>query len=383
MRLKKLRIERSVALFLCICFFVVAKAQDNERLWSDGKLTWEDFKGQGKDPVGGKIAALYHDVSYLEFIISYKEVKKKHKDSTIMRLVAVCTVVQNKSWILPYYKTAQYLKYNQIIFDIAELYSRKLQFELDNIVSSHEAMYKLHGIYEECKKNIKEFRSATAGGQYIAIMDDWQRKIEDELSTIPASSVTPAYVKRNFGYGFHVGLGCGVFTGSLNEYFSPAYNILFGFDVAYKRAVLFLNATIAFSSVKSDYRQWVKGQAAHYALLDLSCGYAVIDNAKWKLTPFAGLGLSELSSQRTNNDANLRISYIDYNFIFGLNADYKFKKTISFIPDAFFRVRENVEYSVRGRLYIARANYYADLQGFSVNLAVEFSGFGNFIKLKK
>ncbi len=377
----KLQMVRYILFSLFVCLFVVLKAQDNQRLWTDGRLTWADFKGEKTGEAEKRVATIYHDISYLGVIISYKEVKIKHKDTTIRRFEALCTLDQKISWILPYYKTEQYLKYNQVIFDIAELYARKLQYVIDDLTSSYAAVYALQVIQVDCSKRIKEFREMTAAGQNSAMIDTWQEKITSELAMTENYKNIPTYEKRSFGYALHAGLGGGIFTGSLGEHFLPTFNILFGFDVAYKRSILFLNATLAFSGVKSDYQEWVKGKSAHFALLDLSYGYAVIDNAKWKLTPFAGLGISGLSKGSKKNED--LVSYTDYNFIFGLNADYKFKKTVSFIPDPFLGVKENVELSVRGRLYVARANYYTDLQGLSINLAVEFCGFGNFIKLKR
>jgi hypothetical protein len=68
--------------------------------------------------------------------------------------------------------------------------------------------------------------------------------------------------------------------------------------------------------------------------------------------------------------------------IFGLNTDYKIKTRLKLVPNTYFGVKEKVETSIRARLYVTRANYYEDLQGYSINLTIGLCGFGNMINLK-
>ena len=154
--------------------------------------------------------------------------------------------------------------------------------------------------------------------------------------------------------------------------------------LAYKHKILFLNGTLAGSDVKADYmadKNWYKGQRAHLAVIDVSLGYAFVDNAKLKLTPFAGLGITEFSGENKDMEEDeLRI--VDYNILFGLNADYKLNTRINTRPAYFSGLSESMETSVRARLYISKAHYYDDLKGYTINLTLGICGFGNIIRLK-
>jgi hypothetical protein len=72
---------------------------------------------------------------------------------------------------------------------------------------------------------------------------------------------------------------------------------------------------------------------------------------------------------------------VDYNIILGLNTDYKIRKRIKLVPSSSFGVKEYSETSVRARLYVSRANYSDDLNGYSINLTLGLCGFGNMLKM--
>lgn len=128
-------------------------------------------------------------------------------------------------------------------------------------------------------------------------------------------------------------------------------------------------------------KKWHKGQNAHLAILDASLGYAVIDRKNFKLSPFAGWGLTEFSGENLDNENDkegLRLT--DHHLVFGVNADYKLKTTIKLVPA--FGFKEIAETSIRARLYLTKTSYFSGLSGCTINLAFGICGFGNLIKMK-
>ena len=357
-----------------LLFTTTLFSQDYKKDWIEGKLIWQDFNELETD----------QGVSELKYFIGYNSTKQKKGDTIIHRIVAECYVDKNLSWIHPDYKTDQYLRYNQVIFDIVEYYRRSLQYELDRVNYLYETENKYNVIFNSCNNEITKFQSEADGGQNINSIDFWEQKLLSELRMDDERGI-PEFSNRNFGYGLHAGFGSGFFTGTLGEYFSPTFNFIFGFDFAYKNSIFFLNATLAGNKLKKDYasdKNWYEGQNATVAIMDLSYGYAFINNERFKLTPFAGLGITEFSSEnKDNQDDNLRI--VDYNVIFGINADYKIRTKIGLIPNSSLGVKEKVETSIRTRLYITRANYHSDLQGYSINLTIGIGIFGNMIRLSE
>lgn len=348
-------------------------AQEYQKDWSDGKLTWQDFSEKESN----------QRISELKYFLGYNSDKQKYGDTTVLRNIAKCYMDKNLSWINPSYKTEQYLRYNQVIFDIVEIHRRKLQYELDRVSSLYEIEGKFNYIYTSCNNEIDKFNQESNGGHYLSTIGFWEQKILDELKFQPDNEI-PEFENRNFGYALHAGFGSGFFTGSLGEHFAPTFNFMFGFDFAYKKSILYLNGTLARDKVKMDYisdKCWYEGQRANVAIIDVSYGFALIDNENFKITPFAGLGITDFTGDNKDDKENgLRI--VDYNMIFGLNTDYKIKTRLKLIPNPYFGVKEKVETSIRARLYVTRVYYYEDLQGYSINLTIGLCGFGNMINLK-
>jgi len=346
-------------------------AQDIKKDWAEGKLTWNDFSERNYE----------QGVSELNYFLGFETGKQKFGDTIVVRNFAQAYIYKDLSWINPKFKTAQYLRYNQVIFDIIEIHRRRLQIELDRMGS-------FESIYYSCDNEIERFYKESNGGSNLGSIIFWEQKMSDELDFFKEEPI-PKFENRSFGYAMHAGLGAGYFTSSLGEHFSSTINLIYGFDVAYKQSIFYINATLAAGNVTKDYsfsdEIWNKKKRAGLAVLDVSYGYAFIDNRKLKLAPFLGLGITELSLfspdyMDENDDENTGYRFVDYNVIFGLNADYKLRTKINLAQS--WIMNEKVETSIRARLYIAKANYAPDLKGYSLNLTIGICGFGNMIRLK-
>ena len=101
-------------------------AQNNTREWSQGKLTWDDFKE-------GKSELHESQISYFAYSFLFFPERQMFENALVVRNVARAHMDRNLSWVNPEYKTEQLLRYNQVIFDIVELYRRKLQIELYSV----------------------------------------------------------------------------------------------------------------------------------------------------------------------------------------------------------------------------------------------------------
>lgn len=365
---------KAFAIFLFELHFSTGlMAQDYQKNWSDGKLTWNDFKEKESG----------QNISELKYFLGYSAAKQKIGDTIVVRNKAKCYMDKKLSWINPAYKTEQYLRYNQVIFDIVEIHRRRLQIELDKVNSLSEIEGNFNDIYSSCNTEIDKLDKESNGGKDLKSIIIWENKSFEELKTYAANRI-PEFEDRNFGYGLHAGFGSGFFTGSLGKTFAPTFNFMYGFDLAYKKSILYLSGSLGFDKLRKDYlsnKNWYKGQNVSFAILDVSYGYAFIDKGKIKLSPFVGFGVTEFTGEnKDNKESELRIT--DYNVILGACLDYKIRTKLKLIPDLFVGLQEKVVTSVRAKLYITQANYYTDLKGYSINLTIGLSGFGNRIRLK-
>lgn len=347
-------------------------AQKNARHWSEGKLTWNDFKEKEST----------HNISDLKYYFGYKTEKQRFGDTTVLRIKAESYMDKNLSWVHPNYKTEQLLKYNQVLFDIVELYRRKLQYDIDQINFMYELEGKFNYTLDLCNKEIDQYYSETNEGQDFSMIQKWENQISNELNDFPINKL-PSLKLSKFGYSFNIGLGSGAFVGTLGEYFTPSFNILLGFDFQYKKSVLYLNASLGFDKVKKDFatdKNWNKGQSSSASIVELCYGYAVIDNSKFKLSPYAGLGITEFALNSKVKENNTQM--VDYNISFGLNFDYKYKENLNLIPRSILSIREKATYTLRTKLFVTKANYSQNIKGYTINLGLLFCGFGNFIYTK-
>ncbi len=363
---------KTFTILIGLLFATGLLAQKNHKEWREGKLTWDDFTKRERS----------QNVSELIYFLGYNTVKQKYGGTTVFRIEADCYMDKNLSWVNPAYMTEQILRYNQVIFDIVEVYRRKLQFELDRGKSIYELGAKFNAISVACNNAINEFSSDSNGGQDLNSISFWEQKNSKELQSLPERAI-PDFETSRFGYAVHAGLGGGFFTGSLGEHFSPTFNFMYGFDFAYKRSILHFNGNLAGDNVRKTYvsdKSWNDGQRTTFAILDASYGYVLIDNKKIKLSPFVGFGLTEISE--AYKDEEERLSMVDNHMVFGVNTDFKIYTKIQLTPPSFFGIKEKAVTSIRARLYVARPNYYEDLQGYSINLTIGLCGFVNIIKLK-
>ena len=72
---------------------------------------------------------------------------------------------------------------------------------------------------------------------------------------------------------------------------------------------------------------------------------------------------------------------VDYNFLFGIYGDFKFKKIIAFANHPLFGYHTKNTLALRSRLYITRANFYENLKGDAINLGVGISLTSNKIEI--
>lgn len=350
--------------------------QTNERSWEEGKLTWNDFRGEPftSSPNGSEPS--YH--------LSYSTIKRKFGDTVLLAFETRNYINPNISWVKDSGKSDRLLMYNQVTFNILELYRRRLQIMLHKIDDIYLAEEKFRTQYQSFDNEVKQFQKDTKFGTDHSALDYWEQRIRQELEN-SSFMLIPKISDRNFGYGMHVGLGTGVLTGTISDFFTPTFNFIFGFDLAYKKTILFLSGTLAGDRVRIDYTEdgllWPKDLKTNVAVLDLSVGQTLIDNAQHKLVPFAGLGILEFSASDGEGEAYADHRIVNYGLIYGLNYDFKFRKGIRLTPSTYGAAfQERTEHNIRVRLYATKAAYEG-MMGSSINLTVGYSLFGRIIKV--
>lgn len=350
--------------------------QTEERLWEEGDLSWSDFKGEPNIYSSG--------ASELNYLLSYKTARKKIGNTIVFLYETRNSINPDLCWVKDDERSDQLLRYNQVMFNIVELYRRGLQSQLHRADNLSMAENKFRNQYHQCSIEIRKLQDDTRAGTKAGAIAFWDEQIARELRAMPLELVPPIS-DRNFGYGLNFGLGTGLFTATLGDHFTTPFSVIYGFDAAYKRNILYLNATLAGNRVKREYGEgiaiWPENIRTTLAIIDVSLGRALIDNEKHKFAPFAGLGILEFSVAGNVDEEYKDLRMVNYGFIFGLNYDFKFRKGVRLTPAAYSgSFKERAEQNVRVRMYATTASF-DQIKGTSINLSIGYALFGKLIRV--
>lgn len=189
---------RLVVLLFLIFFTETCLSQDktvnseNVLQWQeDYKLRIEDFQ-KNRDASDSYSFTAYKIEFYpSEVIVDRNDYIQGYKDLTV-----VAEFHMNQSHFHPDYES-DLLEYEQLTFDIAELYARKIRQKFDELKVAKERrfsayQYEYNVLMRACKEFQSEFRKASNNGwESKAEIDKCRNKINDELKKLQQYSLKP------------------------------------------------------------------------------------------------------------------------------------------------------------------------------------------------
>ena len=117
--------------------------------------------------------------------------------------------------------------------------------------------------------------------------------------------------------GLIVGAAYSFRNNAVNEHFGNSIGFNFGFDFFYKNSMLYIKTVLSGGDRTYARRpHWEEGLDFTFALIDVSYGYAILDNSALKISPFAGLAITEFSeNDYDNKESDLRMHTIPSVFL--------------------------------------------------------------------
>jgi hypothetical protein len=245
-----------------------------EITWKENGLTWDNFKGKPNMFVSYS--------SELYYVLTFKAIDEQIKDVKIKRLIAVAYINPELSWVKSDAKTAQHLRYNQVVFDIVEYNRRELQYTLNdyaNIFQADRILYQRNKVIQDM---IEHFNKSTNNGQNDSLVIDFSNRLKEGLGGIEKSAI-PLIKERNFSIGMHIGGGAMLLDGAANKYFSNAVGAMnFGFEFQRKKSSFLLNIGLGMGNkLKQDYNDihqniWAKDKKCDLTFFHFAYGYNFI-----------------------------------------------------------------------------------------------------------
>ncbi len=153
--------------------------------WSSGKpLTWNDFKGDVPD------TATENGTAEIKILASSKNEAKY----SLSNCYVVTVFDWRNSWVKPKMDSDTYLQYFQVMFDIGELYSRKLRKSIKEIKDDPYPV----SFNEKCKAaqigqmdRLKQFKKESKNGTFETAITRWHENVKTELLELDAFKQAP------------------------------------------------------------------------------------------------------------------------------------------------------------------------------------------------
>jgi len=264
-------------------------------------------------------------------------------------------------------KNQQYLDYNQVLFNLIEIYRRNLQQELFTLKNPYNANQVLEDLQKHLSNEILVFQGESSYGNHHKITKKW---VLQTSKRIEKTTDFPIFKHSNWSVGMYAGAEFRVPEGTYKNLVNNTLGFVYGFETAYKKVTLSLNASIANSKLISDYNATFTapiGDRISIAFINFSLGYPVYNSDKLRITPFIGYGATEFSEVKKDN----KQIAIDTDFHFGINTDLKLRKYLEFSSN-IFNIKETSFTYLRTRLHFAKSDFNSNTNGYFFNFSVAF-----------
>lgn len=364
----------AAALAMLSCCPSVLHAQDfrsSIRPWKDGRLTWDDFLKEDFHP----------DTVATTIYYTWKTVpsREKYGNLVIQRNISELYMDKTLSWVRTDCMTDANLRYQQVIFDLAELYRRKFQKELDSSPGLYDEL--LHFYDKACDKTIEEYRYKSTDGKNTVQTSIYEQKIRAELERIPDNDTIPGFVCKDFGIGYYIGAQTEVFFGTPASSLTPAAYMIAGAEFAYRKSIFGIEAIIGGGSIKQPFstlsHTWDKGTGYSAIGLSATYTYPFIDSSRWRLGPFVSGGVNTLHNTGKEDSGEKEIT--GFKAAAGVNFAWKIRRRAILYGEG----RNNGSYSenlLQLRMYATYSGLHPEISGYSLNISLTFNIFAKLLK---
>lgn len=150
----------------------------------DKKLTWTDFKG---NPVAASPAAAITESGF-----GYKASMQSYRNKTSLVITVYCYFNKKKSWVKKNMDSDYALTHEQHHYDITYintcLFIQKLREAKFNLSNYDYLLNKIHDeSFDAMGKMQDAYDGQTSNGRIKPMQASWNKKIDDQLATIPTN----------------------------------------------------------------------------------------------------------------------------------------------------------------------------------------------------
>ncbi len=355
---------KTLLLFLIASFISVSLyAEDATRTWEQGKLTWDDFGIKEKT----------NKPTQFTYFLGFEKEDEAYPTAGLRRMKTKAFMDRLRSWVNPDFKSEQYLRYNQVLFDFVEIARRQLQHDLDTAETEAECNRLLRLKEQALNKELLSFVNESDYGRKVEITEKWEEKASNLLIQNPNPGL-PDIIHNPFKFGMSVGLGSGLLTGSLGNHFQTPFITSLSMQLVYDKIYLLGGGEIGFKGKEKDYVPEYFFSDKNNIDLEIGyvcAGYSYNLDSSIIMVPVAGATFSHFSSFGGNAG---KASVNDVAPLIGVIFDYNMYTKYNITPATFFSEKDRVvQYKIRVQLLATKATMNEDIKGYTINLTVSLN----------
>lgn len=350
------------ALTLSVCNLAFA---DYDREWSEKRLTWKDFKPAKTDSLG-RTSFIYVGISQLLVM----------DDNGDWRDTYVIDMSTNDSWYDPDKVTDWDLRYNQILFDMAEVSIRKaLEDYHRHEIGIYDIFRQYYYYYNTSKERLANENN---NGKDTTIIKNYEKLVAQELEQTQSVDMctdvvlqVPSFRKTKTYVALLMGYENSTFTGNFSDDFKTFHGLNLGFYFPVRSFQMELSCSIMMGrQISSDFYydrhngyNWKADDPVNELIFRLGIGKGLYSNDILRVSPIAGMSFSRM--QQGTGEKNVRGEIMSnttggFGYYLGLDTDMAFKKLVDVIP------------LIKCRISYSNRNYDSIGSMGSLNLGLSF-----------
>ena len=266
---------------MLLAVVVAAQGQGRGRPWKRGALRLEDF---------GEVAAAGRDNSHLEYGITYTPAGITEGLHTYLFCRTSAAMYPTASWMAEGHADEAELAYNQVLFDLVEVYRRQMQQEAMLLTKKMQYERLLAITLDHLDREIQTVQVATEAGRDSMALERIRVKNREWLNANPC--VRPDFEQKRYWCSIDLQYGVAIPTGGLARHYTASigdqgYTFAFGWG----RHGLYTRLVSCDIQTYDTLEYW--STTTYRTDFTFGYGFTLFDRPAYSITPYVGYGISD------------------------------------------------------------------------------------------
>ena len=337
------------------------------RPWEAGKLSWDEFQGEINSDT---------TINLFSYNVKLGRATEKVGNTTYVYSKFTPYFDQTESWTLSRFKNDAMLQYNQIMFDMLELYTRRATIDYNRSDGEYDQEQIASFYRTQFTKRVKELDEASRRGTDASQLPYFETGVALDLKRThfnPAAVVEDLPVDY-FG-DFYVG-AAGHFP--ISDYYNRAFGLNLGFGFGWKRHLWSLDMTLGFAGkAKTDFdtrNGWIyEGESLNHYQMYLTYGYCAARNTRYQSFPFVGLGANGITHPLGADNDEKDPEKDGFSACAGMMFDVFVRRRITIHPTTWGNRADATYQAIRIRPYFSITRYNDFGWTPALNLSISYN----------